>query len=106
MNTKEAQAFVKVNNAALESGFAFDVPWYSFRWDGDAGIIMMDIQCRNGSHKRTYALGYEDVSLKGLWNRIHNKLDVYTDLYPEWNQKDYIDTWEWLRACDRENSEI
>jgi hypothetical protein len=85
MTKDEAIAFVKHYAEMLAGAFAFQVPRYTVRWDKDAEIIMIDICCRDGSHARTYCLGWEDVSEEGLWHRIRAKLSIYQDIYPDWN---------------------
>ena len=90
MTNEEAQEFVRENNRLLAGSFGFDVPEYSFRWDEEAEIILLDIQSFNGSHQKTYAVGFEDVSEHGLWRRIHRMLDLYQDLFPDWNKRGFI----------------
>lgn len=90
MTPTEAQTFVADNNALLAGAFGFDVPEYGFRWDAEAEIILLDIQSFDGSHQKTYAVGFEDVSEHGLWRRIHRMLDLFKEIYPDWNKRSWI----------------
>lgn len=90
MTVDEAQEFVRENNRKLAGAFGFDVPEYSFRWDEEAEIILLDIQSCDGSHKKTYAVGFEDASEHLVWCRIHQSLSMFSELFPDWNKRGFI----------------
>lgn len=90
MTVDEAQEFVRENNRKLAGAFGFDVPEYSFRWDEEAEIILLDIKSFDGSHEKTYAIGFEECSEFVLWCRIHRSLSLFAEIFPDWNKRGFI----------------
>ena len=90
MTVDEAREFVRENNRKLAGAFGFDVPPYSFQWDEEAEIIILNIKSFDGTNEKDYAVGYEDVDDYWLWHRIHKMLDIFKEIFPDWNKRGFI----------------
>lgn len=93
MNDSDAQKFVAHMNRQLECGFAFQTPYYRYKWEKKA--IWLDIRSHDGGYSEIHCLIHEGNSADDLLEISQGLLQGFMKLYPNWNRKGFINTREY-----------